>query len=54
MLVLELELLEELVYSLFVMFFAAAVSLFLSKLTNYASRKPTVPKMAVLESYLSI
>ncbi|MFW9919171.1 MAG: hypothetical protein ACFFED_06210 [Candidatus Thorarchaeota archaeon] len=53
MLVLELELLEEMLFSLFIMFFAAAVSLVLNKLANYVSRKTTAPKMAIMESYLT-
>jgi hypothetical protein len=51
---LELGLLEDKLFSLFVMFFAATVSLVLNKLTNYVSEKTTVPKIAMSQSNISV
>lgn len=44
MLVLELELIEEMIVSLFLMFFAVAISLVLTKLRTYLTRKTAIPQ----------
>lgn len=53
MLIWELEIIEEMLVSLFLMFFAAALSVFLTKLRDYITRKPTIPRRENLSPTLT-
>lgn len=53
MLILELEIIEEMIVSLFLMFFAVAVSLILTKLKSYLSERTTISSRDVIRPTLT-